>query len=91
MSTGEHTVTLDERRAVGCISRRLSPNSFITDDPEACATWLRALNWIDQPRHSRGEHARLTLTDATAIIYASSGLVIILTPGYATLPRGGAR
>jgi hypothetical protein len=77
----------DERRNVGAIERRLSDNSWLTYDPACYAEYLRRLDWVDGPTHSRSEHARLALTDATAIVYRS-GLVIILTPGYDPRARG---
>lgn len=63
----------------GCISRHLGHNSFLTDDPQRCTEWLKALDYKDVPRHGPREHARLQLETGTAIVY-DSGLVITL-PG----------
>ncbi len=76
-----------ERRKTGAIERRLSPNSWLTLNPACYAEYLRQLDCVDGPTHSRSEHARLTLTNAIAIIYRS-GLVIILIPGYNPMTRG---
>lgn len=59
----------------GCISRRLSHNSFLTDDPQRCTEWLKALEYKVVPRHGPREYARLELGTGTAIVY-SSGLVV---------------
>src|SRR3712207_2540660 len=53
--------------ADGAISRRLSPRSFETSNPEQCAIWLRAIGYTDVP--TRGtEYARLQLDAGTCII-----------------------
>ncbi len=63
----------------GCITRRLSEHSFMTNDPQRCAEWLRELDYKDVPRNGPREHARLQLETGTAIVY-TSGLVLTL-PG----------
>ena len=60
----------------GAITRRLSPRSFETSNPQQCAAWLRAIGYTDVP--TRGtEYARLQLDAGTCIIWAS-GLVVRL-------------
>jgi hypothetical protein len=60
----------------GAITRRLSPCSFETSDQPQCAAWLRAIGYVDQPRHG-SELARLQLDAAVCIVWPS-GLVICL-------------
>ena len=68
-----------DTRYSGVITRRLSDTTFETYDPTLCAEWLRALGYVDVPRHGPREHARLRLGTGTAIVY-TSGLVVML-PG----------
>ena len=70
-----------ETPAPGAIIRRLSACSFETADPPQCAAWLRALGYVDQPRHG-SEYARLQLGRGVCIVWPS-GLVICLGGGQA--------
>ena len=67
-----------ESPAHGAITRRLSPCSFETSDVDQCATWLRAIGYVDLP-HRGSEYARLRIgedgTGGTCVIF-TSGLVI---------------
>ena len=66
----------------GAITRRLSPSSFETSNPEQCAIWLRAIGYIDEVPHGRLEYARLRIDAGVCVVY-QSGLVICLGGGQA--------
>ena len=67
--------------ADGAITRRLSPRSFETSNPQQCAAWLRAIGYTDVPRRGT-EYARLQLGQGLCIVWPS-GLVICLGGGQA--------